>query len=194
MIKIAVLGLVGAVIGYITNVLAIKLLFRPINPTGIFKIQGLIPKRHSEIARSIGEVVENELLSVDDILDKLIEDTDKEEVLNSIKKKVLEVIKKKFKMFAMFSSVIESTLDDIFESEGEKILDELTESVMHKVTNSVSIRNMVEERIMELDLIKLEDIIIQISKRELKHIEYLGGVLGFLIGVVQGLVIFAFKF
>ncbi len=189
MIKIAILGLVGAVIGYITNVLAIKLLFRPIKPTSVFKIQGLIPKRHAEIAKSIGEIVETELLSVDEILDKLIEDTDKEELLNSIKLKILEVIKMKFKMFAMFGSVIESTLDDIFESEGERILDEMTETVMHKVTSSISIRTMVEEKIMELDLIKLEEIIIQISKKELKHIEYLGGVLGFLIGLIQGIIV-----
>ncbi len=189
LIKIAILSLIGAFIGYLTNVLAIKLLFRPIKPSKFFKIQGVIPKRHKEIAVTIGEVVEEELLSVDEIVDKLIEDTDKEEVLNGIKAKILDVIKKRFKMFAMFGSVIESTLDDIFESEGERLLDEMTENVMHKVTNSISIRQMVEDKIMELNLEEMENLIIKIAKNELTHIEYLGGVLGFVIGIIQGVII-----
>ncbi len=47
---------------------------------------------------------------------------------------------------------------------------------------------MVEDKINELDLYELEEIIIRIAKKELKHIEFLGLVLGFLIGIVQGLV------
>ena len=47
-LKIALLASIGGVIGYITNVLAIKLIFRPIEPIKIpilnFEIIGLIPK------------------------------------------------------------------------------------------------------------------------------------------------------
>lgn len=43
---------------------------------------------------------------------------------------------------------------------------------------------MVEDKINELDLYELEEIIIRIVKKELKYIEFLGFVLGFLIGIV----------
>ena len=66
--KLIFLALVGALIGWLTNVIAIKLLFRPINPIGIkgtpFMIQGLIPKRKGEIAKSIGDVISEELVSM----------------------------------------------------------------------------------------------------------------------------------
>ena len=48
---------------------------------------------------------------------------------------------------------------------------------------------MVENKINEFDLLKLESIIISISRRELKQIEYLGGLLGFIIGILQGIII-----
>ncbi len=188
--KIVIMTLVGAFIGYLTNVLAIKLLFRPIKPSKVFKIQGVIPKRHSEIALSIGEIVEEELLSVNDIIDKLKKDTDKRKVISSIKTKILDLISRKFIMFAMFESAIENMIDEIFEEEGDRLLDEISERVARKVANSISIKNMVRNKIMDLDLEHLERIIIKISKNELKHIEFLGGVLGMIIGLVQGIVIF----
>ncbi|AZR73326.1 hypothetical protein BBF96_07985 [Anoxybacter fermentans] len=62
--------LVGAGIGYITNWIAIKMLFRPIKPVRIFgkeisSLQGVIPKRHKDLARSIGKTVGEHLLTED---------------------------------------------------------------------------------------------------------------------------------
>ena len=48
---------------------------------------------------------------------------------------------------------------------------------------------MVENKINELDLYQLEELIIKVAKKELKHIEILGLVLGFLIGIIQGIII-----
>ncbi len=190
MIQIIILALVGAFIGYLTNVMAIKLLFRPIEPSTFFKIQGVIPKRHAEIAASIGEVVEKELLSIDEILDKIMEDVDKEEILNSIKTKIIEIIQREFRMYAMFAGVINPLLDDIFQKEGNKLLTKMSEKMKRKVVNSISIKEMVEDKIKSLDLLQLEDIIIKIAHNELRHIEYLGGVLGLIIGLVQGIIIY----
>ena len=77
--------LVGAVIGYITNDIAIRMLFRPHQPKYIMGVHipftpGIIPKEKSRIAASIGkavsenlmnrEVLEKSLLS-DDMLSKM---------------------------------------------------------------------------------------------------------------------------
>ncbi len=187
--KIVILALIGALIGYVTNVLAIKLLFRPIEPKTFLKIQGVIPKRHQEIAVSIGEIVEEELLSMEEILDELLEKTDKKEILDTVKYKILDIIKSKFMMFSMFEGVITNALDDVFEKEGEKFLNEMTENMIHKVTTSISIKEMVTDKILKLDLIEMEEIIIKIAKNELKHIEMLGGVLGLFIGIIQGIIV-----
>lgn len=67
---------IGAVIGYITNWLAIKMLFRPHEEKRIFGIKipftpGLIPKERFRIAKSVGETVGTHLLSSDMLAEAL---------------------------------------------------------------------------------------------------------------------------
>jgi len=46
--------IIGFIIGYLTNYLAIKMLFRPRKK--ILGIQGVLPKRKAKLAKSIGEI------------------------------------------------------------------------------------------------------------------------------------------
>ena len=110
LIKLFLIVGIGALIGWITNYVAIKMLFRPYKEInlGIFKLQGLLPKRKHEIGESIAEVIQNELVSLQEILHSL--DGDKlEEKMNSVIDKILEEklqkeITKNFPMLAMFLS------------------------------------------------------------------------------------------
>lgn len=60
---------IGGLIGWITNFIAIKMLFRPYREINIFgfKIQGVIPKRKKALAESIAKMIDEELISVKDI-------------------------------------------------------------------------------------------------------------------------------
>ncbi len=71
--------LVGGTIGYITNWIAIKMLFRPHYEKKIFNIHvpftpGLIPKERDRIAKSIGEAVGVYLLSPEVVVKSLSND------------------------------------------------------------------------------------------------------------------------
>lgn len=71
--------LVGGVIGYITNALAIKMLFRPYEAKYIFgwKIPftpGIIPKEKGRIATSIGAAISENLMSKDVLEKNLLSD------------------------------------------------------------------------------------------------------------------------
>ena len=141
--KIILLGLIGAFIGYITNMVAIKLLFRPVEEKKVLflKFQGLLPKRRSEIANNIGEVVDKELLNSDVLIEKI--------GLNGM-------------MATMIKSYLEKKVD---------------------------FKEIVEEKINEMDVLEIERIIIGLAKKELRHIEIMGGVLGFMIGILQALIV-----
>lgn len=74
--KILIPVVVGAIIGYFTNWLAIKMLFRPNYEKRFLGIKipftpGLIPKERKRIAESIGQAVGRYLLSPDTIIDSL---------------------------------------------------------------------------------------------------------------------------
>lgn len=68
--------LIGAVIGYITNDIAIRMLFRPRTAKYVFGIRipftpGLIPKEKSRIASSIGDAISKNLMNRD-VLEKTL--------------------------------------------------------------------------------------------------------------------------
>ena len=195
MIKLLFLAVIGALIGWLTNVIAIKLLFRPMNPIGItgtpFVIQGLIPKRKAEIAKSIGEVISEELISMEAIVDQVIVDMDKKQIVDMIKEKILLVANEKMPAIipSMFKGLILQNIDTMITENGEPIVVELGEKLSHMAITSIDISKMVEDKINAYDFIKIEEMTLKIASTELKSIEILGGVLGFLIGLLQGLIV-----
>lgn len=187
--------IVGAIIGWITNVLAIKMLFRPIRPFRVpilnITIQGLIPKRRRDIAKSIGDVVEKELVSINEILDKLITEENKQEVISIIREKLLKVIDYKIPAIIPFSikSRIIDYFDDQINKDAMSILDSSVDGILSNTAYKVKIGEMVEEKIDELDMENMERLILSLTSRELKYIELLGGVLGGIIGLFQAVIV-----
>ncbi|WAW15480.1 DUF445 domain-containing protein [Peptostreptococcus equinus] len=192
-IRILLLAVVGGIIGYSTNVIAVKMLFKPLNPIRIpiigYEIVGLIPKRKSEIAYNIGKAVGEELVDYDAIIENLIVEDDKDRLKEYAKARLQVIINEKISFIpSMFKPMIFSSIDEIVESELDRGLDSLMELAKDKAKSRIDIAKMVEEKINELDLIELENMIINLSKKELTHIENLGLLLGFIIGIVQGLI------
>ncbi len=191
-LKCFLLVLIGALIGWITNFIAIKMLFRPYKEVNLifFKIQGLLPKRRNEIGNSIAEVVNNELVSIKDIISK-ISSEDIEENIGAVVDRILESrlkeeIIKNFPMAAFFLS--ESMLDKIRNIIKQSILenkDEMMTVFAEYLENKVDIKSIIVEKVNAFSLEKIEEIIITLAKKELKHIEYIGAVLGGVIGLVQ---------
>jgi len=194
-ITILILTIVGGLIGWITNILAIKLMFRPIKPIKIpilnIEILGLIPKRKNEIASNIGEVISNELLSIDDILNQALNTNSNGESFNShITNKVKSIINEKLNIIPMpFRMMATPYIDEILNKEVPDAINEISIDLLSKAKENVNIQEIIEEKINQLDLEKLEDIIIKVAKKELKHIEILGLILGAIIGVLQGILV-----
>ncbi len=198
LVIVFLLAVVGGVIGWVTNILAIKLMFRPINPIKIplinLEIIGLIPKRKNEIAQNIGEVVAKELLSIDDIIKNAITEEDKVIFSQLVKNKIRNLVAGKMDFVpAPFRIMVQGPIDNIIEEEVDGALKEMESEAVSHIKDKVNIEKIVEEKINELDLQELERIIINVAKKELKHIEVLGFILGAAIGIVQGLVVMLFK-
>jgi uncharacterized membrane protein YheB (UPF0754 family) len=77
----------GAVIGYFTNWLAVKMLFRPYYPKKIGKFTlpftpGIIPKRKQALAQAVGKAVGEQLFTKDDIKAALSTEETKQAVVD----------------------------------------------------------------------------------------------------------------
>ena len=192
-IRILILAIIGGLIGYITNVIAIKLIFRPINPIKIpilnIEIIGMIPKRKTEIATNIAMVVEEQFISVDEITDNIITEQDKQHIIDYIKVRVKLILSEKMTLIpSTIRNLVQNYVSEIIEDEIREGIDELSEEMIIKTKNRINIKEIIENKINELDLYELETIILQIVKNELRHIEVLGLILGFFIGIVQGII------
>ena len=190
--KLVIMVIISAAIGWITNWVAIKMLFRPYNEInlGLFKIQGLIPKRRAEIGIGIANVVQNELISIKDVIANI----DRKEFskrLNDLIDDVLEKnlkakVKEKFPVMQMFFSDkmakdVSDTIKGIVMENQEKIF----EIFSKYAEENIDFSTIITDKISNFSLEKLEEIINELAKKELKHIEVIGAVLGAFIGLVQ---------
>ena len=88
--------LIGAFIGYLTNKIAIKMLFRPLRPYRILGIRipmtpGVIPARRRQLGENIGKMVGSHLLTGKDVRRALEKD--------SFQKHLFQLVDKRCKAF-----------------------------------------------------------------------------------------------
>lgn len=191
-----ILPLIGALIGYITNVVAVRLLFRPRRPlrvpgTGLI-LQGVIPRHRQEIAASVGRVVERELLDADCILERLSREGIQERVLAAVAVAVEQELAGRLARFLppALAGAVSGLLRRIAQRQAAVFYALTADRLAETLRSDLDIAGMVRERLEGLDMADVERLVVQVSRRELRHIELLGGVLGFLIGLVQAGVVF----
>lgn len=187
--------LLSAFTGWITTWIAIKMLFHPRKPINIFgwKLQGIFPKNQQLIAQKLGQVVGKELLSFAEIEQKVTDPENLKQLKPEIEKHIdtflREKIKDTFPMLSMF--IGEKTINQLKEAflmELESLFPVLMKSYMNKLEKDLDLEKIVTEKVAGFSSGKLEDILNQITKREFKFLEVIGGVFGFLIGLIQVLI------
>lgn len=190
--SIYLLPIVAALIGWITNYLAVKMLFHPRTEIriGPISVQGVFPKRQKALARKLGEVVSTELFSAEDVIEKLKAASHSAEVLAFIAPKVRELITDELpKQIPMLAMVLTPQLVETLESAVLKLLTPLIDGVFEqlqtKIAEELDVHAIVEEKVENFSSERLEAMLFAIMKREFRFIEILGGVLGFLIGCAQ---------
>ncbi|MBE8539274.1 DUF445 family protein [Geoglobus acetivorans] len=172
--------LLGAFIGYLTNVVAVKLLFHPKKPIRIlgFRIQGLIPAKSEEFAHRIIDVFE--------------EYVGREEFRELIE----EAIEKTIRESRLFRILSNSAVIAILERYGvvDRISDQIedllskTQVMASKViVENIDFRKFLERKIAEFSEEEAEYVFKKLAKNEMRFIEISGAILGFLIGLVQSI-------
>ena len=181
--------------GWITTWIAIKMLFHPRKPVKFLglTIQGIFPKNQRQIAEKLGQVVGKELLSFSEIEQKVTDPENlqklKPEIEAHIDTFLNSRIKEIFPMLSMFiGDKTINQLKEAFLMELENLFPVLMKGYMAKLQGDLDLEKIVTEKVANFSLEKLEDILNQITKREFKFLEVIGGFFGFLIGLIQVLV------
>ncbi|MDQ7055940.1 MAG: DUF445 family protein [Persephonella sp.] len=168
----------GAFIGYVTNYLAVKMLFRPFEEKRIFGLRvpftpGLIPKRRKDIAFSIAKVIEEHLLTpeklhslfeetryrerlknrIENVFDELVE-----QIVFSIRENIKEGIS--IGKFSVKTAVFATALEKLIEKATDRIKERLKEKLLERASVSIE-RNIEEELPQVLSELNVEKLVVE---------------------------------
>ncbi|MBT3376093.1 MAG: DUF445 family protein [Lentisphaerae bacterium] len=182
-LSFVIFPLVGATIGAITNQIAIKMLFRPYSEIRIHRWRlpftpGVIPSQRAAIAQNIAHTFESNLFSGDDVHDIITGAETRAAVQHQVDL-LLQQFGPMGAMLRPFKGKIVGRLLLGLEDMGNRALAD---------GGSLNIAQRIEERINEMEIAQLEELVLGFSRKQFRHITFFGGVLGAVIGLVQAII------
>ena len=123
--------LIGAVIGYCTNYIAVKMLFRPLYPVKIGNwtlpfTPGIIPRGKSRLAKALGSAVGDHLITKTDLEDMLLSEGVKNTIVSRISEGVQKVQKSDDTVEGFLQQYVEQ---GDYEAMREKLEDFITDRI-----------------------------------------------------------------
>ncbi|WP_244247581.1 DUF445 domain-containing protein [Leptospira yasudae] len=182
----------GIIVGYLTNWLALLLIFRPLEPVrlGPFSFQGLFIKRQREVSDEYSKMLATKILSSEKILEELFFGRASEEVFNL----VVHAIERQMDTMA---SVIRPTLSLSFTSNKyndtkerviRKIMSNLKNFTTHiedYVEKAIDLESTLSQKMKALPPVDFEDVLRTVFKEDELLLILVGAALGAIVGLGQ---------
>lgn len=173
---------IGAIIGGVTNDVAIRMLFRPYAPWRVLGWRvpltpGLIPRERAQIAQAIAQTFTEHVLDTDQVADLLLTDR----VRAALRDKVAGMVDQLGGLLGANPAMLTMAKG----MAGDLLLREIDALARADGPTGEHIRERIRERIDALDVARLEALVLGFSRKQFRAITWFGVLLGGLIGVVQ---------
>lgn len=191
------LPFIAALVGWFTNFIAVKMLFHPkepVNILGVYTLHGIFPKNQSKVAENIGRMVADELLSSEDLKEKLNNPENILTIKELVEVKIDYYLNVSFpKNYPITAALVGDKRKTKFK---DTVMEEIDESVpamidhyLSNIEERFNVEQIIKERVNNLSPERLEGLLMSLLKREFKFIEYIGAIIGFIIGWIQVLMV-----
>lgn len=185
-VKLLIIPVMGAFIGWIANYITIKLFFHPNKPMKIpytsLKIWGELPRHQKDLAVYVGDRVERELLDGDKIFKEIEERGIIKNLSGSITETVKERVMQKIPDLIPRSwrKMIANAIGESMAKEVPDFIEESVDRFTLTLKQDMHLRKFVENKVNSFDIRELEEL----SLRELRIARIIGGVAGFILGLI----------
>ncbi len=186
---------ISAFIGWVTNWVAIKMLFHPREPKKILGItfHGIFPKRQQSFAEKLGRLVSEEFLSFSDIEQKISNPENLQKIMPLIEEHMDDFLRNRLKdempVISMFiGDKTITNLKGMFMKEIETLLPVVMKKYASNLKDELDLEQIVTQKVAAFSSDKLEEVLYQIMSKEFRFVEIIGAVIGFIIGAVQVLI------
>ncbi|ORE87311.1 hypothetical protein ATO7_09727 [Oceanococcus atlanticus] len=191
------LPLFGLAVGYLTNFIALKLIFRPQTPIKIggLRIQGLFHKRQPEVSRDYAKLIADEIVTPSNIIEAVLKGPYADRVFHMIAKHVKRVIDAQSGMAKPFVAWTIGTKRyiDMKNLAVERIVEKLPDTVRSVdayATEAMDIANTLSGRLSDLPPDEFEEMLRPAFEEDEWILIAVGAALGFCVGIGQ---LIAFK-
>ncbi|CAM9203879.1 unnamed protein product [Ascophyllum nodosum] len=174
----------GAVVGYLTNWLAIKLIFEPVDPikVGPFVLQGLFLKRQNEVAADFAEFFANNVLTSQKLWRSMLDGSRAEAFRELVTGRVVPFVSRA-------SAVAGANLDPVMvKSLAARAVDKLRDHVhvLHDYTDQrLALKEIMTVRMQKMSTRTFEGVLHPVFQEEEFTLIIAGAILGAFAGFLQ---------
>lgn len=188
-----ILPVAGFAVGWFTNYLALKVIFRPLEPTKIlcWMVQGIFLKRQKEVSATFARVVMTEILHVPAIWEAILKGPLSNNFNAMLRAHTLiftERLLQQVRPFAVVAlgnaDTYQSMKEDIARCVIEKIPTMVDWSYEY-TQEALDMENTVREKMQELPPAEFEGVLHPAFEEDEIELIALGGLLGAIVGVIQ---------
>lgn len=184
--------LVAAAIGFVTKIVAIKMMFEPIEFVGIkpiFGWQGIVPRKAAIMAGIACDTMTEKLIKPEDVFGKLDPERIAQEIEGPLLESVEEITREVAAHYSpgLWESAPESVKNLIIrhiQKEAPKIVQQIMIDVKTNIDSVFDLKDMVVTNLLR-DKPLLNRIFLEAGSGEFRFIRNCGAVFGFAIGIVQ---------
>jgi len=183
-----VLPLFGMCIGWLTDWLAIKLVFFPRERR--LGLQGIFQKRRDEVAEQYGELIAREVMTIPNILDTVLNGPRADRAKALVRKAVGEVVDEQAELArpVVVAAIGEHRLREMKRDAAVLAIERLPETVRSAeayLTDALDIRNTIATRMCDLTRVEYEELLRPAFRRDEWKLIAVGAAIGFVVGELQ---------
>ncbi len=184
--------LICGLIGWATNRIAVKMLFRPHTPRRVLGVtfQGVFPKRQAALAENLGRMVAQELISHEDVTAFMRDPAFMARFHNLAEEYVDTLLDDRLPatlpMATMFlTDKVKPRLKQALTEQLDSLAPKFLDVAVDELERNFDVQALVRDKVAAFSMQELETMLESLMKREFRFIERLGGVLGAIIGLLQ---------
>jgi uncharacterized membrane protein YheB (UPF0754 family) len=187
-----ILPLFGILVGYATNWIALRIIFQPLNPhrIGPFVIQGLFLKRQKEVADIWCEIVTQEIITVKNIIDDMLNGTKASKTHQLVRKHILNLIDEAMGLSEPLVRMAlgSDSFNSIKENASKKAIivsENALDDESFNADRARDVKELIRQRMLQLSPAEFQNLLRPAFQEEEAKLIIMGAVLGFIAGMAQ---------
>jgi uncharacterized membrane protein YheB (UPF0754 family) len=187
-----VLPLFGMAIGWLTDWLAIRLVFFPRERR--LGLQGIFQRRRDEVAEQYGALIAREVMTIPNILDAVLNGPRADRMRALVREVVCQTVDEQARLArpVVLAAIGEHRLAGMKREAADRAIDRLPDTIRHAegyLTEVLDIRNTVATRMCDLTRAEYEELLRPAFRRDEWKLIAVGAVIGFFVGELQVLLL-----